>query len=279
MKKDMIPEKNEYIVLKGNFSQKTHSASMSNMGRSLDFISGFEKILLFGMITIAIAIAGFLWGGSYTKQVTLPGHIIPAEGQVNIYSNFTGYVSKLFVTDRETVDKGQPLYTVTAGIKANGTAKVQHVPNQPEAPGKTMVAPRSGVVSAVSLYEGQRITPEYLTMILLPEEVHWIAELFATGKHIGFLKKGSPVSMRLDAYPFQKFGLYSGHIIDVSRVAVSSETIDYPLDNRENYYRIHVYLNQQCVEIDAACRDFQPGMRLSASVASEKRSLIGWLMP
>ena len=144
------------------------------------------------------------------------------------------------------------------------------------------VAPQSGVVTLLSIKPGQSVSQNRMALVILPQDTEWTVELFATSKSIGFLKVGQPVRLHFDAFPYQKFGLYSGKVTTVSRAAVrvsaaGISAMDYPLPDSETYYRIQVALDNQCVQAYGKCVPLQAGMKVTGGVETESKSLLEWI--
>jgi membrane fusion protein len=147
------------------------------------------------------------------------------------------------------------------------------------------VAPESGVVTLLSIKVGQAVSQERMALVLLPKDTEWTVELFATSRSIGFLKVGQTVRLHFDAFPYQKFGLYSGKVITVSRAAVrvspnatsGVSAMDYPLPDSDTYYRIQVALDRQCVQAYGKCVPLQAGMKVTGGVETDRKSLLEWI--
>lgn len=141
-----------------------------------------------------------------------------------------------------------------------------------------IVAPTSGVATAVSIKSGQTMTPSRLALVIIPENITWNIELYATSKDIGFLRSGSPVRIRYEAYPYQRFGLYKGTVTQLSRAGVAGSTLNPGLLATETYYRVTVALDKQCVMAYSRCEPLQAGMRLTASIVTDERTLLQWVL-
>ena len=93
-----------------------------------------------------------------------------------------------------------------------------------------VTAPFDGTVTALNLKLGQSVqTGQTLATLVpvtsgvagpgllhLPLPATLQAQLFAPSRTAGFVRPGQTVYLRYDAYPYQKFGLHTGHITSVS---------------------------------------------------------------
>ena len=80
----------------------------------------------------------------------------------------------------------------------------------------TIVAPKDAVISTIMVSKGQSISDNVIIATLLPENPKLEANLFIPSSAIGFIKVGLPVSIRYDAFPYQKFGQQKGIIDEIS---------------------------------------------------------------
>ena len=90
------------------------------------------------------------------------------------------------------------------------------------------------------------------------------------------IKPGDRVLLRYQAYPYQKFGTHSGHVLRISRSAVVASKGQ--ADEGEAVYRVLVSLNEQTVLAYGQPEALRPGMRLEADVMGERRRLYEWVL-
>lgn len=143
-------------------------------------------------------------------------------------------------------------------------------------------APQDGVLSAVLAEPGQSVSPASALASLVPRGSELQAQLYAPSSAVGFVRPGQAVRLRLEAFPYQKFGQLEGRVLQVSRTPLAAgEIVSQALAgvqtgrSGEAMFRITVALDQA-----AAQRWPQPlvaGMRLQADVLLERRRLVEWL--
>lgn len=148
-------------------------------------------------------------------------------------------------------------------------------------------APTDGVLSAVTVEPGQNVTPGVALATLLPSNATLQAHLYAPSSAVGFLHPQQQVQLRYQAYPYQKFGLQAGRVLDVSRTPLqASELSSLPLAGvvtgaatvaGEPLYRITVALDRQNVTAYGRAQPLTPGMQIDADVLLDRRRLIEWL--
>lgn len=142
-------------------------------------------------------------------------------------------------------------------------------------------APHSGTVSNLLAREGQqsRLGLSHPLLTIVPEGSHLTAELLVPVRASGFVAAGQTVSIRYDAFPYQKFGLYAGDIQRVSKSLLLPEELAHaPVQPREAVYRVKIALNDQEVMAFGQPMPLKPGMTLSADIKFDDRSLMKWLL-
>jgi membrane fusion protein len=80
-----------------------------------------------------------------------------------------------------------------------------------------------------------------------------------------------------DAFPYQHFGAYGGHITKISQTLLTSSDAAGPIPLREPAYRVTAALDRPDIEAYGKKLSLQPDMLLRADIILEKRSLISWL--
>ena len=138
-------------------------------------------------------------------------------------------------------------------------------------------APQAGTLSAVQAEPGQAVSPASVLASLVPAGSKLQAHLYAPSSAIGFVQADQAVRLRLEAFPYQKFGHVSGRVLEVSRTPMTRS--DQPAapgaDAAQPLFRITVELDQSSTALPAP---LVPGMRLAADVLLERRRLLEWLI-
>lgn len=146
-----------------------------------------------------------------------------------------------------------------------------------------ITAPRDGVATAVTAEVGQSVDAGRPVVSIVPPGGRLQAYLFAPSKAVGFVREGERVMMRLDPYPYQKFGHLPGRVAQVARVALSSQDLSAlgltDMDaSAEPLYRITVDLDRQTIQAYGEARPLQVGMQLQADIMQERRKLYEWVL-
>lgn len=155
-------------------------------------------------------------------------------------------------------------------------------------------APQDGIVTNILADPGQSVQPGIALASLMPAQAKLQADLYAPSSAIGFLRPDQPVLLRYQAYAYQKFGHYKGHVLQVSRTPLqANELASLTLSTTatgagagalsggpntgEPLYRITVALDRQDVSAYGEVLPLAPGMQLDADVLLDRRRLIEWL--
>lgn len=182
-----------------------------------------------------------------------------------------------------------PLRTrVAQGEIARELAELAQQGAESEARQRVVVrAPQAGRVSAVLAEPGQYVDPQRALASLVPGSAQLEAHLYAPSSAVGFLRADQPVQLRYEAYPYQKFGHQTGHVLHVAQTPLqASELASLPLAGvstgaatvaGEPLYRVTVALDQQTVSAYGRPQALSTGMQVDADVLLDRRRLIEWI--
>ena len=138
-------------------------------------------------------------------------------------------------------------------------------------------APITGIVTNITVSSGQSVAADAPFATILPAGSKLQVELLVPTRAIGFVTKGKEVSLRYEAFPYERFGQYRGVIADVSQTVWSPGDKVGPLTVKEPAYRITARLDRQSVEAMGQEIPLRSGMLVNADILLEKRSLLEWI--
>lgn len=96
------------------------------------------------------------------------------------------------------------------------------------------------------------------------------------------MREGDRVMVRLDPYPYQKFGHLPARVTQVARVALSGQELSAlglgEAAATEPLYRITAELDAQTITAYGEARPLQVGMQLQADIMQERRKLYEWVL-
>jgi len=142
-------------------------------------------------------------------------------------------------------------------------------------------APYDGVVTAVQAEKGSSAQVNIPLMSVVPAGSDLQASLYGSSRAIGFVKPGQKVSIRYQAFPYQKFGSYVGTVASVSKSAINPAELPQQLAGlytpAESLFRINIKLDRQTATTYGEPAPLQAGMQLEADVITDSRRLIEWM--
>lgn len=144
--------------------------------------------------------------------------------------------------------------------------------------GEVVRAPAAGRVTALQTVQGQHVDPAKPVLALVPLGGTLHAELFVPSRAIGLLEPGQAVRLSYDAFPFQRFGTYTGTVGRVSAAMLTPDEVTGPLRPLGPSYRVSVLLDRQQVTASGREVPLQPDMTLRADIVLEQRTVLGWLL-
>lgn len=145
----------------------------------------------------------------------------------------------------------------------------------------TLTAPVSGTVAAILVKQGQSVKAYEPALTLIPENTKLQIELYATSQNAGFIRTDQKVSLRFQAFPYQKFGVQYGVIREISRTTLSpSDLLSItPLTwtINEGHYRVIVEPKLSYILVYGKKETLRSGMLLEGDVSLDTRYLWEWL--
>jgi HlyD family secretion protein len=112
---------------------------------------------------------------------------------------------------------------------------------------------------------------------LMPEHVPLRAEVNVDGKDIAKVAVGQPVRIKIDAYPFQKFGTVPGAVHVVSRDSFVPESKS-EARRDSSFYRVLVDVKNADDPARAHQLPLIPGMTVTAELKAGSRSVISYFL-
>lgn len=163
--------------------------------------------------------------------------------------------------------------------------------NENEAKRQLVVrAEESGRLAGIVVSQGQAVSSEQRLASLLPKDSQLEAELYVPTRAAGFVRPGTDVLLRYDAFPYQKFGQFHGRVREISLTTISLSELQPARSSNataggalgasgtEPVYRVRVRLDAQGVDAAGRSHALKPGMQLSATLVLEHRTLAEWVL-
>lgn len=166
-----------------------------------------------------------------------------------------------------------------------------------------VTASQAGIITTINSQIGQMMNGGQVIATLIPQaqqinttatNLHELeAHLYASSRTSGFVAKGQQVLIRYAAFPYQKFGLQQGTVIDVSTTPFAPNELPPNLastilsnaqqniqgfNSNEALYRIKVKLDQQSIAAYGQAQNLKAGMSLEADVLQDRRKIWEWIL-
>ena len=161
----------------------------------------------------------------------------------------------------------------------------------------TLRAPINGVVAASTLTTiGQVISSGNEIMRVVPRDTKMEVIAYVPNQEIGFIKVGQHVDVKVDAFPFTRYGTLNGIVLRISQDAIpASDAQQSQLDathssqsNEKNsgggqatknlVYPLTISLENNHISIDGRNVNLVPGMGITAEIKTDRRRLIDYLI-
>lgn len=137
--------------------------------------------------------------------------------------------------------------------------------------------PTDGLVTAIALDEGQSVAPGAALATIIPKGSVLEAHLLVPSNAVGFIKAGQQVRLRIDSFPYQKFGQVAGTVIRVDDSPINDAQPNVSSTGGP-VFRIRVRLVQQSVAAYGVQRPFKAGVTLEADILQDRRRVIEWVI-
>ena len=136
----------------------------------------------------------------------------------------------------------------------------------------TLTAPVAGTVQQLALHtEGGVVTEAQALMVIVPDAASVSAEVTLENKDIGFVAPGQDVAIKLETFPFTKYGTVKASVDKVTQDAVNDE-------KRGAIFPATLTLGQTSIDVDGKAIKLAPGMNITAEIKTGQRRVIEYLL-
>jgi len=108
-------------------------------------------------------------------------------------------------------------------------------------------------------------------MIIVPDNTPLEIEALALNKDIGFIKKGQTVEIKVDSFPFTRYGLIKGNVARISADALENEQMGL-------VYPITVSMNDDKIQVKDRFFKLVLGMAVTAEIKTDDRRIIDYFL-
>jgi hemolysin D len=156
--------------------------------------------------------------------------------------------------------------------KVVGSLRQEHVKTEQVATQQVLTAPVDGEVQQLAVHTiGGVIKPGDPLMVIVPVGQSLEVEALVLNKDIGFVRDGQPATIKIDSFPFTRYGVINGEVTSVSDDAMQDERLGL-------VYAAHVRLAKADMNIDGKIVQLSPGMAVSVEVMTGKRRVMDFVL-
>ena len=158
---------------------------------------------------------------------------------------------------------------------------------------ETVRAPIDGTVQQLHVTgAGTVVTPAQQLLTIVPAEEGVEIEAVLDNRDVGFVEVGQRVEIKVDAFPFTRYGLIEGTIASIDRDAEAGPVNQSPVQgsvrpadetdrvegSERLRYMVRIALKQNTLDIDGKPAHFLPGMSVKAEILTGKRRIIDFIL-
>ena len=160
-------------------------------------------------------------------------------------------------------------------------------------------APVSGTVQQLAVHSTRAaVTAFEPLMTVVPDDQRVIVEAIVSNRDIGWVRRGEMVRVKIEAFPFTRYGVISGQVIKVSHDALDDTPRDVvdQLDHSRsagqdatgsvsgrdeaqgNGYTVWIALVRDVITVNGRSVRLGPGLSVTADIVTGRRRVISYLL-
>jgi len=144
---------------------------------------------------------------------------------------------------------------------------------------EVLTAPVDGTVQQLRIATlGGVVSPAEALMVVVPSGGPVEIEASLSNKDIGFVKPGDPVEIKVDAFPFTRYGLVHGTVTDVSGDAVPADQGNAAAGGQALVFRTRIAMTDASILVNGQAVALSPGMAVTAEIRTGSRRMIEYLL-
>jgi len=158
---------------------------------------------------------------------------------------------------------------------------------------QTLRAPIGGTVQQMHIANiGAVVTPAQQLLSVVPDDDRIEVEAVLENRDVGFVAAGQRVELKVDAFPFTRYGLLGGTVRSVDRDAEAApvnpsgaqgsqrtaDETDHVEGSERLRYTVHIALQPGTFDVDGRAASLLPGMSIKAEILTGKRRIIDFLL-
>ncbi len=135
-----------------------------------------------------------------------------------------------------------------------------------------LTAPVSGTVQQLAIHTvGGVVTEAQALMVIVPTDNPLEVEAWVENKDIGFVNPQQHATVKIETFPYTKYGTFNGTVLTVSNDAVSDE-------KKGLLYNARVLLDRTKINVDGKQVNLSPGMAVTVEIKTGQRRVIDYFL-
>nr|WP_208403962.1 HlyD family type I secretion periplasmic adaptor subunit [Sphingomonas insulae] len=137
---------------------------------------------------------------------------------------------------------------------------------------RTMTSPADGTIAQLAVHTvGGVVEPAQPIMVVVPSTGAIVAEVSVLNKDVGFVRAGQSVAVKLEAFPFTRYGTLPGRVRSISSDAVEDPKLGL-------VYTARISLDRTSIDRDGTNVSVTPGMAATADIRTGTRRIVSYLL-
>ena len=143
-----------------------------------------------------------------------------------------------------------------------------------------MVSPVAGTVQQLAVHTaGGVVTPAQVLLVVIPDRAQVTAEVELENKDVGFVREGQTAAIKLETFPFTRYGTIAATVTTLSADAVvDDKRPKNEAGQTPTYFPARLTLAKGEMDVDGRVVHLSPGMNVTAEIKTGRRSVIDYLI-
>lgn len=135
-----------------------------------------------------------------------------------------------------------------------------------------LTAPVAGTVQQLAIHtEGGVVTPAQPLMVVVPNDYSAEVEAVLENKDVGFVKPGQRAEIKIETFPFTRYGTIPAEVSFISNDAVADE-------QRGLVFPVRLKLERSTLQVDERTVNLAAGMAVTAEIKTGHRRVIEYFL-
>lgn len=135
-----------------------------------------------------------------------------------------------------------------------------------------LTSPATGIVQQLQVHTiGAVLRPADPILVVVPDGSTLVVDAMVLNRDAGFVREGQDVRVKLEAFPFTRYGVVEGRLTFMSRDAIQDENLGLVFPAR-------VELSQFAINVDGQATPLTAGLAATAEIKTGRRRIIEYLL-